>query len=56
MAPRLTCSGQVQEYLTAIDPDKAIDMDKQPWKAARPRCAACRAGCSRSRADCRCAA
>ena len=29
----------VQEYLTAIDPEKAIDMAKLPWKAARPRCA-----------------
>ena len=27
----------MQEYLTTIDPEKAIDMDKQPWKAARPR-------------------
>ncbi len=30
----------MQEYLTALDPEKAIDMSKLPWKAARPRCAA----------------
>ena len=38
----------MQEYLTALDPEKAIDMSKLPWKAARPRCAALlwlRCGC-----------